>query len=221
MVQAAQRIAVFGATGSGKTAWTKQHLARIKPRRLLVWDFKHDPALDGLGEPFTELPALIDAARSKTFSLRYLVNHGADFHAQFDVFCRVAWELGDLWLFVDELPEVTKANKAPPAWRRLVNVGRQYQAGGRVKWISIIGAGQRPAECDKSFIGNADVVHTGRLGDATEAKKIAAAWGLGQRDLIDLPNLHWLEKRADSSEIHRGVLSFSNTEKRGAGRPKA
>lgn len=202
--------AAFGARGTGKTAWVRQLIAKVKPPRLMVWDFKHDPGLEGLGDGIRSLPAFIQACGERRFALRYLPDHGADIHAQFDLFCKAAWVAGDVLVFVDELPEVTKANKAPPAWRRLVNVGREYQHGGKVKRVSIIGAGQRPAECDKSFIANCDVVHVGRLGNASDAADMARSWGIGQRDLMDLPDLHWLEKRADSSQIVRGVLSFGN-----------
>lgn len=208
--------AAFGARGTGKTAWVKQLIAAQKPSRLMVWDFKHDPSLEGMGEPFRSLPDFIRACQGRAFSVRFLPDHGADIAAQFDLFCKAAWAAGDVLVFVDELPEVTKANRAPPAWRRLVNVGREYQHGGKVKKVAIIGAGQRPAECDKSFIANADVVHVGRLGNAADAAEMARSWGIAPRDLMDLPDLHWLEKRAHSSEIKRGVLSFGNR-KKGAG----
>lgn len=202
--------AAFGARGTGKTAWVKQLIAKLRPARLMVWDFKHDPSLEGMGEPHRTLSGFIRACDGKAFSVRYLPDHAGDIAAQFDLFCKAAWAAGDVLVFVDELPEVTKANRAPPAWRRLVNVGREYQHGGKVKKVAIIGAGQRPAECDKSFIANADVVHVGRLGNAGDAAEMARSWGIGQRDLMDLPDLHWMEKRADSSQIVRGVLSFGN-----------
>lgn len=127
--------------------------------------------------------------KASAFSLRYLVAHQGDIHAQFDVFCKAAWQAGNVVMFVDELPEVTKANKAPPAWRRRVNVGRDYSgADGKRRWLSIIGAGQRPAECDKSFIANADVIHTGRLAHQTDARELAASLGCDFRDLLQPVN---------------------------------
>lgn len=202
--------AAFGARGTGKTAWVKQLIAAQRPARLAVWDFKHDPSLEGVGVAYASLSEAIVAMGERRFQVRYLVNHAGDVHAQFDLFCKACWAAGCLLMFVDELPEVTKANRAPQAWRQLVNVGRQYTHGGRVKWVAIIGAGQRPAECDKSFIANADVVHVGRLGNAADAREMARSWGLQQRELMDLPDLHWREKRAHSPEIFAGVLKFSN-----------
>lgn len=217
MAQAAGKaltVAVFGARGTGKTAWTLQQIEASRPARLIVWDFKHDPGLERLGRAVHSLPDFIRAMNAPAFELRYLVDHSRDVHHQFEFFCRAAWEAGCLLMFVDELPEVTKANKAPPAWRRCVNVGRDYRdAKGARKWLSIIGAGQRPAECDKSFIANADVVHTGRLAYATDAKELAQSLGCDHRDLLALPDLHWIERRAGQIEPERGILRFGVAKK--------
>jgi hypothetical protein len=204
-------LAAFGARGTGKTAWVKQQLARMAPHRLLIWDFKHDPALVDVGTPMASLPSLIAAAKSPTFRLRYLVDHTRDIHAQFDLFCQCAWLAGDLTLFVDELPEVTKANKAPPAWRRCVNVGRLYKGhDGKERSLTIIGAGQRPAECDKSFISNCDVIHTGRLANQADARDLAQSIGCDYKGLMTLPDLHWVEREAGKVNFSTGVLSFGN-----------
>lgn len=199
--------AAFGARGTGKTLWVKELLRKTKPARLLVWDFKHDPSLrEGAGEAVTSLADLARAAAAPRFALRYLVDHNRETISQFDLFCRIAWAAGDLTMFVDELPEVTKSNRAPPAWRKCVNVGREYQDGGKIKRLTIIGAGQRPAECDKTFIANCDVIHCGRLGDVGDAKRIASSWGISPDELANLPDLHWREKRADSPNLERGIL---------------
>jgi hypothetical protein len=202
--------AAFGARGTGKTAWVKQLLGKLKPPRLLIWDFKNDPALEGMGTPVTGLPELIRGAKAPKFKMRYLVDHGRDIHAQFDLFCQAAWLAGDLMIFVDELPEVTKANKAPQAWRRCVNVGRLYRGhDGAERSISIIGAGQRPAECDKSFISNADIIHTGRLSHQGDARDLAQSIGCDFRALMSLPDLHFFEREAGKIEFSKGILKFS------------
>lgn len=202
-------IAVFGGRGTGKTAYVKQEIERHGAPRLLVWDFKNDPSLEGVGVAVTSLPHLINAMKEKTFQLRYQVNHHRDILAQFELFCAAAFEAGCLLMFVDELPEVTSANRAPPAWRRCVNVGRDYRdSKGVRKWLAIIGAGQRPAECDKSFIGNADVVHCGRLGNLADAREMSKAIGCTPQELVNLPDLHWFEKDSSKPGFSSGVLSF-------------
>lgn len=217
MPSKALTIAAFGARGTGKTAWVKQQILAARPPRLMVWDFKHDPGLEDVGRAFHALPEFIQSLKARTFASRYLVNHAGDVPQQFEFFCLAAWQAGCVLMFVDELPEVTKANKAPPAWRRCVNVGRDYRdAAGARKWLSIIGAGQRPAECDKSFISNADVIHTGRLSNAADARELSQSLGCDFRELLALPDLHWIERHAGQIEPARGVLSFARVAKSAA-----
>lgn len=200
-------IAAFGARGTGKTTWVVQQLQALNPPCMLVWDYKHDPGLQALGQPITSIPALIKAASAPRFQLRYLVDHGKDIDLQFEWFCRLAWKVGNLVVFVDELPEVTRANKAPPDWRRIVNIGREYRGeDGKVRHITYVGAAQRPAEVDKSFISNADVIHTGRLAHVGDAKKLAEFMNCPYTDLTTLADFHWIERRAGQIEPLRGVL---------------
>lgn len=210
MIQApkALTIAAFGARGSGKTAWVKQHLDATRPPRLMVWDYKHDHGLSTIGKAYIRWPEFVKACKSQAFQARYLVSPDHDPHEQFAAFCELAWREGNLTMFVDELGEVTKANRAPGAWRKCVNVGRSYDNGSKA--LAIIGANQRPAEVDKSFLANCDVIHTGRLGDVSDAKRFAQSWGIDASELVNLPDLSWVEKRADSPDILRGVLVFPN-----------
>jgi hypothetical protein len=204
-------VVAIGARGTGKTSWMVRECARDE--RLIVWDYKHDPGLDALRcDTFTDLAGFIRAMNAPRFRLRYQVDHDGDLARQFDLFCRSAWRAGRLRMFVAELPEVTKAGRAPPTWRKCINVGRDYvdPFDGQRKWLSIIAEAQREAEIDKSVVGNADVIHTGRLGNLHDCKRLAAMWGCAVQDLAAMPDLHWLEKRADSPLLRRGVLSFGN-----------
>lgn len=174
----------------------------------MVWDYKHDHSLSSVGKPYEKWSEFVRACSGKSFAARYLVSPDHDPHEQFAAFCELAWREGNLTMFVDELGEVTKANKAPGQWRKCVNVGRSYDNGKKA--LSIIGANQRPAEVDKSFLANCDVIHTGRLGDVADAKRFAGSWGVDASELVNLPDLSWVEKRADSAVILRGVLTFRN-----------
>lgn len=206
--------AAFGARGTGKTAWVRQTIEAEKPPRLLVWDFKHDPGLEDIGHPVYRLGDLARLANQPTFRLRYMVDHTQDVHGQFKLFCLTAWIAGNLLMFVDELPEVTQAGRAPPEWRRCVNVGRDYVQNGQRKWLAIIAAGQRLAETDKSFIANLDVLHVGRLGNAADCREVAGLFmGVKPDEIAAMPDLAYIEKRADRPGVVRGMLSFGNAKK--------
>ena len=214
MTNKALTRAAFGARGTGKTAWVRQTIERERPPRLIVWDFKHDPGLEGIGHPVYTVAELARLAKGATFRLRFMVDHTQDVHAQFKLFCLVCWIAGNLLMFVDELPEVTQAGRAPPEWRRCVNVGRDYVHEGRRQWLAIIAAGQRLAETDKSFIANLDVLHVGRLGNLADCREVASLFiGVRPEDVASLPDLHFIEKRADKAGTLRGVLSFGVAKK--------
>lgn len=208
-------IGLFGARGTGKTVAAKRYLARTRPARLMVWDFKHDPMLLGMGREMRELPALIRAMAAPRWQLRYLVDHDRDIGAQFDAFCRAAWLAGDLTMCVDEVPEVTKPGRAPPAWKKLVNVGRNYtRSDGVVVGVSIIGVGQRAAEVDKSFLSNLDIVRAGRMGHEDDARALSNKIGCDWRDLMTLPDLEYFERAAGATAPERGRLSFGRALKK-------
>lgn len=211
MAAKAEVVLALGARGTGKTAWMVRQCERDK--RLMVWDFKGDPNLRGIGERHTDLGTLIRATAAPSFRLHYVVNHFQDIGAQFDLFCRAGWRAGRLKMFVAELPEVTKANRAPASWRRCVNIGRDYEHEGQRLWLAIIAEAQRLPEIDKSIIGNCDVIHAGRLGNLADCKLIASMWGCAPSELATLPDLHWIERHAKRADLARGVLSFGNAGK--------
>lgn len=219
-------VGVFGARGTGKNGWAVPQFGAAP--RLLVWDHKHDPTMENLGEGFTDLGEFIralgaaDRGGRGRFKLRYMPDLGGDVQAQFELFCRAAFMVGNLCMAVDELPEVTKASGGPPSWRRCVNVGRLYKGpDGRQRTLTIYGLGQRPGEVDKAFMNNLDVIHTGRIANASDARVLADYLAVDYRALMALPDLHWIERRQGQAQPVAGVLKFSKKVSRPAAAPKA
>lgn len=201
-------VGFFGARGTGKTVGAVRHIKAARAPRFVAWDFKHDPRLEGIGRPIDSMPALIRAMAAPRWQLRYLVDHDADIKAQFDLFCRAAWLAGDAVVYVGELPEVTAPGRAPAAWKKIVNVGREYRrADGHVVGLSIVGDGQRLAECDKSYTGNLDVIRCGRMGNEADARAAAALLNCDWRALLTLPDLDYFERRFGAT-AERGRLHF-------------
>ena len=207
-------VGIFGARGTGKNVYAVQLLQSIRPARLLIWDHKHDPGMAAFCDSSTDLADTIRRVKAPTFQVRYLPDHSRDVQKQFDLFCRAAFAAGNLTLMVDELPEVTKANRAPPAWRQCVNVGRLYRGpDGKERTLTIMGLGQRPSECDKSFMNNLDILHTGRIASVNDAKTLADLLAVDYRQVMALPDLHWIERRQGTAEPITGVLSFKKPQK--------
>lgn len=200
----------FGGRGTGKTTGALAYIKARRPARLLAWDYKSDPRLAGLGRPLGSLPDVIRAMSGDRWQLRYLVDHDRDLRAQFDLFCRAAWLAGDALVYVGELPEVTAPGRAPAAWKKIVNVGREYSrpGDGRIVGLSIVGDGQRLAECDKSFTSNLELIRCGRMGHEDDARAAARLLNCPWGELMTLPNLAYFERRQGDVFPQRGVLRF-------------
>jgi ABC-type cobalamin/Fe3+-siderophores transport system ATPase subunit len=88
--------AVLGATGSGKSAWLKQKLRRDRPRRLMIWDPKHEYTVQGVMQSTAaSLVAYVSQfQRHRPFGVTFTPSTDAKIRAQqFEIFCRLA--LGD------------------------------------------------------------------------------------------------------------------------------
>lgn len=204
-------FAALGARGTGKSAWVKQQLARLKPARLAVWDLmqEHD------AEATDDLAAFVRALRARRFRLAFHPSRDdRQREREFELWCRAMLAAGDVLCVVEELAFVTTPSRAPAAWREMTLLGRHERHR-----LSIIGTSQRPASIDKDFLANADVVHCGRLAYKPDAIKAGEVLGVPAEELLTLPDLHWRERRAGDTAARAGVLTFGPSQA-GAGRAR-
>ncbi len=162
-----QLEAYVGATGSGKGVSIDRRLSALKPARLLIWDPRNE--YDKHARPFDNLGALVEAwvkAGPKPIKSRYVHAGRVPIDKAFGIVCALAFQAGDTVLLAEELSDVTKPSWAPDQWRRCITQGRH-------KGLTIIGATQRPALIDKTFLGNCTLVRTCMLGYDEDTKAMA------------------------------------------------
>lgn len=204
--------AALGSRGTGKSAWVKRQVEQIKPARLAVWDLMKE-----YGHGTEDLGAAIRALSAKRFSVCFYPSRNAEVREQqFDLWCRALLAAGNLLAIVEELAFVTKPYKAPAGWQELSLLGRHPEHA-----VSIIGTSQRPAHIDKDFLGNCDLIHCGRLGEEPDAKKAGPKVNVPWKELMLLPDLHFVERHSSSVEATRGVLSFGRSRPPSGQVPKA
>lgn len=202
-------IAALGARGTGKSAWVKQTLDVLKPSRLAVWDLMQEysgmQATDKLGDA-------IRAMRSGSFAIAFYPSRDdAERARQFELWCSALLAASRATALVEELAFVTKPSWAPRAWREMNLLGRHPKHA-----LSIIGTSQRPAQVDKDFFGNCDLVHSGRLSSRNDARVVSEVLGVDHRELLQLPDLAYIERAAGASNASRGTLIFAGKESRPA-----
>jgi len=201
-------IAAVGGRGTGKSAWVRQLLEKEKPPRLVVWDLvgEHDWAGPAAITP-EQWGAAIKSMAARRFVVRIQPPGDDERRATlFDAVCRACRNARDMTLYAEELAFVTRPSSAPPGWRELCLLGRH--AG-----VSIIGTSQRPAQVDKEFWGNLDLIHAGRQTSERDARTMGSLLGVPWQDLQRLPDLHWLERTPADMAARSGVLTFSAAQK--------
>jgi hypothetical protein len=192
----ARIVLVCGGSGTGKSAWVKQQIAKSK--RLLIWDSQgeyYGPTI----RPITgkaELVEALAAAKSANRRFAYIPRTLSDF--DFWARCAFAWK--NCTVVAEELADVTTPGKAPPGWGQVVRKGR---ANG----IEIYAVTQRPAESDKTVIGNSTLTHCCKLKRDKDRAYMAAEMGCGKDALDRLKPLEWIEAD-DSGRIRHGKMTF-------------
>lgn len=210
----AKIVAVIGASGTGKSSFIKGKLLR-RYKRLLVWSplEKTDNYADFCGGRVVtgKITELVAAIKAGDKAIVYVpTGDGKEVKRQFDLFCRIAWELVGCTVLVEELSRVTMASWSPPAWRNLSTAGRH-------QGLTIIGTSQRPASIDKDFLGNCSEIRCYRVNYDNDAKVMADALGLrddwtadkngkavrvkGTQRLRKLQNFHFFHKNPDLSVV--------------------
>lgn len=189
-------VAVTGAAGSGKSAWVKQQKEVKDAKRLVIWDIDDEYGeIKGVKEVKT-IGALAKALRANKTG-RFRFTGGASF---FGDFCHIVFAWGYCTCVVEELADVTSPSKAPDGWGQLVRRGRK-------RGITIFAVTQRPAESDKTIMGNASKIHCGRMQKATDQKYMASEMNMPIELVKALKPLEYLERK-NTGEAYRGKVTF-------------
>jgi hypothetical protein len=197
---------VAGSSGSGKTAWTLQ---QCRDRtRVLVWDAVeewHQRARLRRVTSLAELGALIAEDIRPPGAYKFRVAYcGPVTRDHFATFCRLAWVWLRSWpgtLVVEELSDVTSPGKAPQAWGEIVRKGRHVAA-------EVFALSQRPAESDKTIVGNAALIHAGLFAFDQDRAYMARCLDVPVDEVAALGQLHWIERDMRTRELRRGVLKL-------------
>lgn len=196
--------AVMGQSGTGKGAWIKARLRKLKPKRILILDPQDE--YHEFADPVTSAAALAQAVvkggDTGVFRVRYVFPKTCTkdhFAKVFDLSCQLAYAARNCIFLPEELSNFTTASWAPPLWKRMCNSGRH-------EGVHVIGASQFPAQIDKSFLSNATIVHCGFLGEKPHRQAVAQKMDVNPDMIRDLPDLHYLEWHREGRKLVRGTI---------------
>lgn len=204
-------VAVAGASRSGKTHWTGAQVAH--ERRLLVWDYKGEWFLKYRCRRVRSFAELRTQVLSSAPPARLAFHVPFMDAAKFDLFCRFAWlwiRQGEGTLIVEETASVTSPGKAPAAWGEILRMGLGYGC-------NVFALTQRPAESDKTALGNASIVHCHRMGTSGDRKYMAQLLDVPLAQVQALKPREWIE-RHDSGQLVTHPTERKNGRKKSATR---
>lgn len=161
-------LAAFGATGSGKSHSIKKKLKQLKPKKLIIWDTKLE--YSEFGQVVTSfndfLKACLTSTGKKKANYKIImqpIEKHRDNPDAFNMVCKLAFKMSGCCFVADELQRVTTASSAPHWWKICV-------ADGRHEGMTLIGAGQRPANVNKDILSNATIIRGFRLNHSGDIK---------------------------------------------------
>jgi hypothetical protein len=196
---------VIGATCTGKSLYTKQRVRLPFRGLVLVWSpiERRDQYAQLIGgRAVTTFNAMLAGYRAGGRRLVFVPTLDDTIEQQFDAFCRLAWAFGDrgpVRVLVEELSRVTRASWAPPAWSNLSTAGSHHQG------VELIATAQRPAMIDKNFLGGCTRARCYRLIYRSDAQAVADVLQVPWRELVILPDLHYIERDIRGLKTTRGV----------------
>lgn len=180
---------------------------RTSPR-ILAWDSGYDfaPALQLVPvRSLRELGQLVTRdVRTPDQVPQRIAYTGPISREHFITFCRLAF----VWmrsheggvLLVDELSDVTSPGKATPGWGEIVRKHRKFRRG------HVYAISQRPAESDKTIVGNATVLHGGRMNFDSDEEYMARCLKVPLEDIQALPDFEYIERNMRTKVISRGTV---------------
>lgn len=204
--------AYIGSSGSGKGVSIKARLKTLKEWPLIIWDprdeygdFAKQTSMDGIVEACRKIK------RGGVPMVRYVHDGKSPLEEAFATVCALAFTTGNLVFLAEELSDVTTASRAPPEWKRVITQGRH-------QGLLVMGAAQRPALIDKTFLGNCTYVRCFTLRYAMDRKAMAQAMDVDIESISELETtddettgrvtINYLERDFRSKLLQNGVIKL-------------
>lgn len=199
----ARIIAVLGASGTGKGRYVKTELLPLFPNvPVIVWSpLEVSDNYAGIlkVKATKKLSDVIDSWNVGRSAVFIPPDKPKEVAESFSMFCRAVWHMKGAVVLVEELSRVTSPSYAPPGWRNLSTAGRH-------QGITLIGTGQRPAQIDKDFMGNATEIRCFRVNYENDARVMSGVLREPWPEMMSLANFHYIHRNLSLRENTRGVL---------------
>jgi len=219
--------AYIGSTGSGKGVSIKRRLIELKAEGwpLIIWDPRDEYAAFAkrcTAVQVLDAVAAIKRGAGQAVAVRFVHDGKSNIVKAFEWICQAAFTAGGCVFVAEELSDVTMASQAPPMWKRILTQGRHVG-------LFVIGAAQRPALIDKTFLGQCTRIRCFNLRYAEDRVAMSKAMDVQVASITELEtvdnedegrpmivtDIHFLERDFRRRTLEPGHIRLQK--KRGAG----
>lgn len=203
---------VCGKSRSGKSAWTKQQVAKLEPvvgGRVIVFDIKGEySAAQGFTvvNKLSELGRLLQASTGPLKVAYCPVNAKKEFGPWAGM--ALTWcKQSPCIIIAEETAAVTSPNKAPEGWHRVCSQSLGFGA-------FVFAITQRPSESDKTAFGNASIIHCCKMARDGDRAYMAKELDCPKAMIVDLKadqdtgEFTYIERDIDGETLTEGRLTF-------------
>jgi hypothetical protein len=166
-------VGIAGRKGSGKSTLSRAILERCN--RLFLFDTMGEHTW--VPEKFNSLDQAwvyiaMHGGDPQPFQGSYVAEDAGDesLDTDFAEVCIAVWESGNMTLAVEELPMLSEPNYVPPAFNRLVRLGRHRS-------VNILYTGQRLSECPRRVTAATDIFVLFHTSEPVDLDRIAERCG--------------------------------------------
>jgi len=191
-----------GTTQNGKTYQVKKRIR--SDRRVCVWSVKevNDKYAENWPDSIIvkgglhELRrVLIDEIGTGSGRVIYIPRSLREFGAWSKI-CFAWGIMKECTVVGEELADVTTPAKAPEGWGNMLRQGVGFG-------MKIYGVSQRPAEADKTILGNVSFIQCHFLSRSGDRKYMAEEMDVAPEDIKNLNQYHWV-RRVAGGKLQRG-----------------
>ncbi len=213
-IQSGKLYALAGRSRSGKTQKALELIKKIPS--VLIWDVEEQYSVTHRATSQAQLLKLVKQCAGKKCVIGFTGGL-----SDFNYFCKVAFwfvrKCGEMGkksgVVFEETADVTNPQKAPENYGIILRRGLKYGC-------DLFAITQRPAESDKTAVGNASVVHVCTMNLPSDRKYMAAMTGVPLCDVAamradqDAGRFDYITVDTNRATYRKGVLTFP------AGKPK-
>lgn len=187
----------MGRRGCGKSTLTKK-LLEAYPRKIVI-DSLHEYEEGEIVysfEEFGKAVSLIGKNQPKHFTLVLRIPHdGYESEETVNQVCRIAFELGDVMLVIEEVWLFSNPHKIPDQFKNCLLLGRHQN-------LAMFFTSQRPGETHKTIISQCNHIFAGQIHEKNDLTYVKSFLGNRVDELSSIP-VHSFLYFSQDGQIHR------------------